>query len=121
MGCRLRAPRPSLTLVASSARGLGCAAPGRALWVVGAGGAWVSERSERAKGSGAVRGGSGRPRPPALPGLRRRDSGAPQRFPKDQSRAGGWPGGGGKGRPEGHQDKVLDLVGRFLWQPEGRG
>ena len=103
MGCRLRAPRPSLTLVASSARGLGCAAPGRALWVVGsgAGGAWVSERSGRAEGSGAVRGGSGRPRPPARPGLRRRDSGAPQRFPKDQSGAGGWPGGGGEGEAGG--------------------
>ena len=60
-------------------------------------------------------GGRGKPRPPARPGLLQGDPVAPQRFPKDQSGAGGWPGGGGKGRPAGYRDTGLDLIGRFLW------
>lgn len=46
-------------------------------------------------------GGRGKPRPPARPGLLRGDPVAPQRFPKDQSGAGGWPGGGGEGEARG--------------------
>ena len=34
---------------------------------------------------------------------------------------GAGPGEAGKGRPEGHPDEGLDLVGRFLWQPGRRG
>lgn len=92
------APAALAYLGGEPARGPGCAAPGRALWVVGRGRCGKPERSGRAKGSGAVRGGIGRPRPPARlapqTGLRQ----PPAAFPEGQPRAGGWPGEGGKGR-----------------------
>ncbi|XP_011910735.1 PREDICTED: uncharacterized protein LOC105583531 [Cercocebus atys] len=59
--------------------------------------------------------------PSGLGRLRSGDRDAPQRFLKDQSGAGGWPGEGGTGGPVGHPDSGLDLVGWLLWQPGGSG
>nr|KAF6441233.1 hypothetical protein HJG63_012376 [Rousettus aegyptiacus] len=114
-GCWLRAPRPSLTFPESPARAPLHGAPADARVVgagaaSGAGRAWGSRPRGSARGSRSCQGlltgqtaATANPAGRLGPGPRSWDLGAPQRFPKDQSRAGGWPGGWGTGGRSGQE------------------